>query len=292
MGISNFLKQPYPYYYQKKGIWLYSAIVFAFTFVFYYVFLPFEINTKEHKYSFVGISAIHALVPFILMPIQGYLYQYRLRKARPWKVSDEFIFYGIFLFLTGLAQYLIRDIIYENPHNRQLKYVLEELRNTFLIGGIFIAIAVSVNFNRLYHKHIQKAGVLAINDPTVFAGRHITIHTQVKSESFDLRIDQFLFARSDGNYLNIFLQSDKETTSTLKRLTLNDLKNQIEKVGNFMQTHRSYLVNLDKLEQVTGNAAGFTLTFQHCTETALVSRKLIRSFETQLKATKSRDSHP
>lgn len=279
-----FLRQPYPYYYGHPSLWKSSGIVFLFTFVFYYFFQPFEVNSGEHKFPFAWISLLHALIPPVILLIQGYIYWILLKVEDSWAVYKEFIFFGSFLLFVGLAQFLLRDLIYDNPENWSFKYLQEELLHTFLIGGIFVAIAIPINFNRLYIRNVQKAQTLSIDHPLSISRKLISIKTHVKSESFELDVNEFLFAKSDRNYLKILISTETGIKKELKRMAIKELQQQIEASANIMQTHRSYLINLDKIEEVRGNAQGYTLTFQHCNVYAAVSRNRIQAFELRLQS--------
>lgn len=285
MKVSRFLKQPYPYYYRNGDglLWKFSGLVFLFAFTFYYFFQPFDINRVEHKFSFFWISLVHAILPSAVLLIQAYVYWAIIKAERNWTIAKEFIFFGIFLLIVGTAQFLIRDLIYINPENWSLKYLREELTNTFLVGGIFLAIAIPVNFNRLYNKNVQRARAINANHRFSTPSKTIHVETQVKSENFELDISAFLFAKSDRNYLEIFVSTGVDVKKQLKRLTIKEFQNQIARDGNVLQTHRSYLVNLDKVDSVTGNAQGYKLTFKNCDEFAAVSRNRIQEFEICLK---------
>ena len=51
-----------------------------------------------------------------------------------WNLGKEILHISIILFLIGIADFLIRDVIYTNPNNWSLRYLWEEVRNTFLVG--------------------------------------------------------------------------------------------------------------------------------------------------------------
>jgi DNA-binding LytR/AlgR family response regulator len=67
-------------------------------------------------------------------------------------------------------------------------------------------------------------------------------------------------------------------------LTLSRFEKQIaDSTLNVMKTHRSYVVNLDAIEDVKGNAQGFLLKLYGAEELVPVSRNNINDFNVLMK---------
>jgi hypothetical protein len=286
MDTFNFLNEPYPYYYHLRSIGTIALVVFAFTFLFYFLLQPFDVNVDEHYYNFFWISIIHAIPSTIIILIQGLLTSKLIKRTDQWTVKQEFIFFSFFLLFVGIAQFLIRDLIYINAENWSMKYLLEEVRNTFLVGGVFIIISVPLNFYRMKAGNSKRASSLPNYSAIETPKKILSLSTKVKSEAFNLNLDDFLFARSEGNYLVFIIKKGTQTKKVLKRLSINDLMSQISVQDNIIQSHRSYVINIDSIDRITGNAAGFKIFFRYGEETALVSRNRIKLFEQRLKELK------
>jgi len=155
-SISSFLNQPYPFYFEGKSLRILIVFFFIMTFIFNYAFEPFNVEYAEHKMPFLWISAIHAITPSFVLSIIG-LIGNLFKLEREWKVKKETILNLIFFLLVGIIQFLIRDIIYANENNWSLHYLYEEVRNTFLVGTLFILILIPYNFARLNAKHKRSA---------------------------------------------------------------------------------------------------------------------------------------
>ncbi|MCF6288166.1 MAG: LytTR family transcriptional regulator DNA-binding domain-containing protein [Proteobacteria bacterium] len=59
------------------------------------------------------------------------------------------------------------------------------------------------------------------------------------------------------------------------------LKNQLSGLDFIIRTHRSYLINLNAVTNISGNAQGFKLQFNDPDIAAHVSRKMIDEFQTR-----------
>jgi hypothetical protein len=283
--VQEFLKQPYPYYFKGKNLWVLAAMIFAMSMGFNYFFEPFVVYRPEHKVSYFWISMIHSLNAFFCVLVVIGINNLRVNEDK-WTVGNEIALISGVLLMIGISQFLVRDLIYANPDNWSLRYFWEEIRNTFLVGLLFALILVPLNYLRLMKAHLKTAQSLNSQHHSYFPGRkdkNLPIVTQQKSDDFYLNPEDFLFAKSEGNYLEIFLENGEQPNKVLKRMTMKEFESQLESFPHFFKTHRSFLVNLQKVEQVKGNAQGYQLEIKSYTNPLPVSRGMISDFERKFK---------
>jgi len=280
--ISNFLKQPYPFYYRGKELFLIAGLIFVMSLFFNYFFQPFDVYIPEHKMNYFLISLIHSSSPFVILLMLSAV-NINPSIEENWCISKEIGFILLYLLLVGLAQFLIRDLIYDNPNNWSLRYLVEEIRNTILVGILFISILVPLNFNRLYAKNIMGASNLKTHHSSVKSdvNSSILIKTQLKGENLQLDVNNLLFAKAEGNYVELFVK-DEIKRKVLKRITIKELESVLKPYPNIFKTHRSYLVNLDHIKNVTGNAQGYKLQLDNIMQKIPVSRNRITKFNKSL----------
>ena len=124
------------------------------TFFFNYAFEPFNVSYTEHKMNYFFISIIHSVTPvFVLLMI--YMVRQWLQPEEKWNIAKEALLVTLFFLCIGVIQFLIRDLIYDNENNWSLQYLFEEIRNTFLVGSLFVVILIPINFNRCTPNIIQ-----------------------------------------------------------------------------------------------------------------------------------------
>ncbi len=278
--IREYLNEPYPFYYEnKKRLFSLLLVISVLSFIFSYFFEPFDVNETEHKISSVWILLIHAFTPF---PI-AYLYLTLVNRNKQddvsWTLGKEVFHLSIILLIIGVVGFLIRDLIYTNPDNWSFRYFWEEIRNTFLIGFLLLVVVLPLNLERLIYKYNLSSKKL----PSITEHRTnsllIPIQGPISDEGIQLKIEDFLFAKVEGNYTEIFTSSSNETNKTLIRITLKELEEQLEPVSHqIYKTHRSYLVNLNAIESISGNAQGYRLVFKNCSTIVPVSRSRIVEF--------------
>ena len=285
LSVQDFLKQPYPYYFKGKNLWIIATVIFGMSMGFNYFFEPFVVYRPEHKVSYFWISMIHSLNAFLCVLLIIGLNNLRVNEDK-WTVGNEMALIAGVLLMIGISQFLVRDLIYNNPDNWSMRYFLEEIRNTFLVGVLFAVILVPMNYLRLMKANLKTAKSLNSQQQPDFSIQReklMPIVTQQKSDDFDLNPDDFLFAKSEGNYLEIYFEKGDKANKVLKRMTLKELESQLQSFPHFFKTHRSFLVNLQKVAQVKGNAQGYQLEIKSYSDSLPVSRRMINDFERKFK---------
>ena len=278
----RFLNQPYPYYYHQRQLHKLGALVIALCFIINFFFEPFVVYVPEHKISFVWISLVHSVLPVLIAYGYFTLANFFFDGEETWVIGKEILNLAIVLLLIGISNFLIRDLIYDNPRNWSWQYLYEEIRNAFLVGSLLVAIIVPLNFNNMFRKYHQQADDLNRNyhavPPTGESDDLIFIKTQVKGDDFQLKVSGFLFARVAGNYVELIMRSEGVLTKQLKRISIKDLGQQLAGNCHIMKTHRAYLINTQTISDIKGNAQGYQLTLDHYPEKVPVSRSMIPRF--------------
>jgi hypothetical protein len=277
-----FFKQPYPFYYESKKLLQIISVLFLISLFFNYMLQPFDVNPQEQKMPFFWICFIHSSSPIVILLIIAGISKLFPKTTEDWKIKNECILVFFLLLFTGITQFLIRDLIYNNPINWSWRYFTEEVSNTF-IAGIFLApIIISINLNQQQLKNRQKADHISLTLTDAKKPQNntaVTIETEVKSEKFVFESDSFIYAKAEGNYAEIFLKKEEKVQKLIKRIPIKNLEMQLSTFPFIIKTHRSVLLNLNYIEEVTGNAQGYKVQLKDCPDTVPVSRSFIQSFD-------------
>lgn len=283
--LMKFLEQPYPFYYRGRNLGIVIAILFGMAFIFNYFFRPFNVYAPEHKMDYFWISLIHSLTPIIILLGWLFVIKSKSNVEEKWNIGNEMLFIGIFLFLIGVGQFLLRDVIYDNPDNWSIRYFIEEIRNTFMVGMLFVLILVPMNYNWLNALNVKRANLFEpekISKHSNVADLKIQIKTQIKSDNFLMDIGQFLYAHSERNYVEIYINNENEIQKLVKRITITSLESQLNQYPFIIKSHRSYIINLRQIEKIMGNAQGYRISLKGVVATVPVSRTMISKFEKKL----------
>jgi hypothetical protein len=252
------------------------AVISGLALIFSYAFEPFEVNTTEHKMPYFAILLLHAVLPIPIVFFYFLLVSWRIKDDATWTIGKEMLHLSIALILIGIGSFLVRDLIYDNPNNWSFRYFYEEIRNSFLVGVLLLAIALPLNLQRLIQKHSKSLQKLSfVKSKTEVSTPKTLISLE---DDLQFNVEDFVFAKVESNYTEIFLHQNDTVTKKLLRITLKELENQLKAFPNIYKTHRSYLVNLDKITDCKGNAQGYQLTLEKYTEKVPVSRSKLKEF--------------
>ena len=278
----NFLKQPYPFYYEGKKLLQIISVMFLISFFFNYMLQPFDVNPQEQKIPYFSICIIHSFSPLFILLCIALICKLFSKTTEDWKIKNECIIVFFLVLFTGITQFLIRDVLYDNPLNWTWKYFTEEVSNTFIAGVFLGPIIISINLNRQQLKNSQKADRISsaiIKGKKIINNTSVTIETEIKSEKFVFDSHSFMYAKAEGNYAEIFLKKEEKVQKLIKRIPIKNLETQLNAFPFIIKTHRSVLLNLNFIEKVTGNAQGYKVQLKDCPDTIPVSRNFIQSFD-------------
>ncbi|MCV9928824.1 LytTR family transcriptional regulator [Flavobacterium sp. LS1R49] len=273
----------YPKRYQSQNLIKSSVVVFLIILIFLLLFKPFGVYDPELRMHYFFICFLHAFIPaLVLLLYFGVLYYFRKAKNRiKWTLLKEYINIGILFIVIGTSSFLIRDLLYNNPNNWSWNYFFEEIRNCFVAGIFFYFV---LRLSSFYFESKKGSSFVLQFIPLVAEPKktslnpNIFISTQVKQDDFSLDIDQLLFVKADGNYIELTKYSGDQITTEVKRISLTQFESQIADYPHFFRCHRTYLVNIFKIQNVTGNSQGYLLSFNETDLKIPVSRKQIDSF--------------
>lgn len=259
-----------------------AAYLFLAVFLFLFLFRPFTVEETELKYPFFLICFLHALSPALIViaffTIVRYLGRKKVKGNKRSVVQGIQTFFILFS-IIGLASFLLRDLIYTNPDNWSLRYFWEELRNSYLAGSLFVSYFIFANFY-FHTKRTQSQKNIEIPEVSLLlTPMELFIETQVRIDDFTFNPTDFLFAQAEGNYVEFTMLCDQGTKKMLKRMTLKQLESQLKSYSSLMKCHRAYLVNVQKIDQVSGNSQGYFVSFQETEDKVPVSRAHLPLFD-------------
>lgn len=101
----------------------------------------------------------------------------------------------------------------------------------------------------------------------------------LEKEMFMRFPQHILMMKSSSNYIDIFYMKDGVICRSVVRKTLKNVSEALRDYPFLFRCHRSYLINIDKIEKVTGNTRGYEITIAGLSDTIPVSRARIALFD-------------
>ncbi len=313
----NIFKQSFPFSSSWKSQ-LKTALGFGvFVLIFLLVFKPFGLVAIPMNWLWVvGISygGITFACIFLTLLVLPFLFPAFFSEDK-WTTGKQIMHTIAIIILVGFVNYLVSPFLVDTNYS---------LRDMLWFQGITLAIAllpVSIytlwKQNSLLKKFEQQAVALEKKLKEKLEADKIqepgTVHSEKKTEfpAIELTGDyhgekiivepqDLYFIAAANNYIKVYFTKNARLpgkngneTGQLKpsysiiRMTMKKAEEALEAWPGFFRCHRAYIINLDKVEHVEGNAQGYKVRLVNTEESIPVSRNLNNEFSDKLLAIRS-----
>ena len=92
-----------------------------------------------------------------------------------------------------------------------------------------------------------------------------------------MQLSEFVYAQSEGNYVKIYHLDDGVLANKLVRLSLKQLEIQLEILSQIKRCHRSYIINMQHITSIDGNARSLTIKLDKVATSIPVSRSFSKA---------------
>ncbi|WP_321519872.1 LytTR family transcriptional regulator DNA-binding domain-containing protein [uncultured Bacteroides sp.] len=270
--IIKYLKQPYP-----NNIGKLKSIVISSLLVFFLlaVFQPFGLsNIKEHKLfillgymivTFLSLSALSFVFPLLWKDYY---------KESNWTVGKELLSFFLIVFTIALGNSFYSFLFFSTKMD--LVTIGFFLMVTLLISIFPITLFTILRQNRLLSKNLREVTemnnkLVVPHTSTSSKGEMVTIEGNGR-ETLDVEVDSFLFAESNGNYINVFFSTEGKAKKKVMRCTMKQMEEAFAPYPSVIKCHRAFMVNTDTIEKVKGNSQGYRLLLAGVEDEIPVSR--------------------
>jgi len=281
----NYLNRPFPVLEtsrEKLGI---SAYFGFFIFIFLLIFQPFGISDTPDTVlwvtlgygviTFLVVAAIvfgaGVIMPGFFNPDEWAVKHHLLLSvanlvvisAANWAYAKYFAIDGehhysllSFLFITlvvGIFPVLFSIYYYENKFARENSLLADETTNI-------------INSNKLNDENKQ-----------------YNFTSSTKNEKISIPIADLICIKAEGNYCNFFFIEKDKFSRKLLRISLKSTEDELQKEPKIIKCHRSWLINLDKVQSVKGTARSLTVSMNMMPFNIPVSRNFANSVTNALR---------
>ncbi|CAM1359283.1 conserved membrane hypothetical protein [Tenacibaculum litoreum] len=280
---SKFFKNlsiPYPYlFHTKRNLIIASALSIVIFLINYY----FTQNTITDKpYACLTASVVTFLsILFFTEFVPKVFFTAEIKEN--WNTVREFFFTIGILISIAIFQ---NSFLYPFKSGVKSNFFLS-LINTFsyviLIGTIPILIIIWINYViilkenlrsvKAYNKELEKE--LKQKDKEVV----LSIKTNNVNETLILDLTTFLFAKSEGNYVDVYTKNLNSVDIKPYRISIQKLLNSLSDYSFVLSTHRSYIINIKNIRRTSGNARNYKISFPDVSHEVPVSRSKFKLFK-------------
>jgi hypothetical protein len=277
--LSEILKQPLPLNLNIVNNIIGSITFGAFVFFFLVIFKPFGLQVLSGK-ALITVTSGYGLVTTGYLTIHSFI-MVTILHEKNWTVGKEILNTLIIIAMIGLCNYLYHSI-YSSQTFILIKLIEFQL-DTLVVSFLPISLITLLRKNILLKRHIKEAEEINRKANWKFSDNRndkvVVISAQNPRNDFSCNCSDILFFHALDNYVVIHFIKDSNHIKEIIRTTLKKAKDDLNEYPNFFHCHKSYIVNLDKVIKVSGNAQGLKLHFDHVNEIIPVSRQLHQEFK-------------
>lgn len=279
------ISKPHPFIFNYKSVLVPSLATFALIFFF----KPRKATNPEiwsnlflsFTSSFITAFAITVIV-FSLKPFI---------KTEKWSITKELLLICSVVAFISILHYVF-FISIATPINGYLDYFFQVVLKTLLIS--VFPIVVLVLFEQYNHTKAQLLKVKHLNNQinkkstekdTNKSPVQVFLYAENQKLVFKAKENQVGYLKSEGNYVEVFYYDiNQQLKKVLIRNKLKKLEEQLSGTSIFFSCHRSYLINLDHVSEIKGNARNMEVFLSDFNVWIPISRNKTNQLQSRLEA--------
>jgi len=259
------LKAPFPFYLdddRKNFVLIIGLSLFVVLFLRIYRPHADHIDlTSSQRFLFGGVTMVILTFNIIILPriIPSFFDQ--------WTVGKYIFITFLHMLFIGIASTLI-DIYFLRPDRTVWENIFGANRQVIMTGAFPITFLFLFLKNSMLKQNLKDA-LLANQElekiknlkketqVKTMVNHSLTIHSDT-SETLSLHLPDLLFVEADDNYSTVYWKNGDGIQKKLLRINLKNIESQIN--NSFaLRCHRSYIVNVNAISNITGNTNGYKL---------------------------------
>lgn len=284
--ITAILKQPHPGYLSLSGYFKTVAAISVVVFLILCFLQPFDIGYRNIKGNTFLTALIYASGAAIVMSINSLWLLLLPSWFKNWTLGKDLVVLFYQLMSIGVGVWLINSYAVVSTRQGYTRAIFL----AFAIGILPYVIVTIFKHSRYLHESLKQAELMNLQLKAVQSGHppalakpeDNSLFLIVTKPGIRIPVHDFLYAESKGNNLHVFWL-DKEVLKTeIFRCTIHEFTQSNTIHISFFRCHRSYIVNIDKVQQIQGNSAGYQLILHAGLRPVTVARSYVQAFKKHL----------
>ncbi|MFM2363780.1 MAG: hypothetical protein RLZZ316_2682 [Bacteroidota bacterium] len=243
---------------------------------FYFATLPLHL-----QWSYATAYGLCTIIVSILNTVLLPYFFPKLFKELGWTVGKEMLFFIWLLFCVAVGNVLTSYWL--DGSRITWNGLLSACVNTVAVGVVPVFLSIIIKQQLLVRKFKNEAlraddGLFKeqVNAPIVLKDMEgtIVISSDAKGELLEVAPVNLLYINAADNYAKLVFLENGVVTNKLLRTTLKTIETQLASYPQFYRCHRTYIINLEKVIHISGNAQGYKLHLNESADIIPVSRNL------------------
>lgn len=271
------LNSPYPLNESFKDRTVKCAVFGLFVFAFLFVFRPFEMGGLNNYLLIVSLG--YGIVCFgmmFLLNVVLFNYMPDYFSEIKWTIKRELFWSVINLLCIGSANFIYSYFLDITILN--IGSFLMFMTYTLAVGIFPITIAVILNYSRWNRKFQAESEALnpilesAADTTAAIEEPKVMFFAENGSPELEIMSANFLYAKADDNYVELYYLNTENIKRKVIRNSLKAIHSFLPTSNNFYRCHKSYVINLDHVNHISGNAQGYKFHLKYGEDLIPVSR--------------------
>lgn len=205
-----------------------------------------------------------------------------------WTVKKGIFNSVLLLLLSGLCAF-IYDYFILGMHspkeywNREFfTILLIDLFAAITIGSIPLIITLFITQNKNLKKNLNQAVLLnKLLSDKIKSEKNldstISFYGDTK-DSITIKPEDLIYIEASGNYVDICYKEETVIKHKLLRSTIKQMEEILKPNNIFLRCHRAYIININQIVNINGNAQGYRLDIKDISVKIPVSRTYLKKF--------------
>ncbi|MEL7833426.1 LytTR family DNA-binding domain-containing protein [Fodinibius sp. Rm-B-1B1-1] len=258
-------------------------LVSLFVFLFLFIFEPFGLHTFTTSNRLIiclGYGSCTAMAMSLnFLAFNWITNRYPLEET--WTVGTHILWNCWILLTIAFINLLYSNLTDISNFTAQNLFI--SLGQVFLIGLFPIGGIILLDYTHLYRKNMHRAKELRkkLKQETSHSSEFIILRSSNSDDRLQLNPNELLYLTSADNYVKIIYRVNSTIKQKLLRGTLKYFENHIDH-PKIIRCHRSYIINLMQITDISGDARGYSLSLRSTDTTIPVSKTYVDHFNQQL----------
>ena len=282
--IASYFNKPFPIVKLPSQKLIISFLFGLFVFLFLLIFQPFDIdkvigNLIMYSLGFGTITLTVMVICFFVGPI---LFK-SFFDSDEWNIGKNLVFIIAILAFISILNWMFHNYI--NINNTVQHSLFRFVLITVAIGITPIAFLMFFIENKLNETNTTIAKSVSAqiqNLPHQIESSQIIIKGENKNEELILLLNELICVKSEGNYVLVYYKFHDTIKKAIMRNSISSIEKQLGHFETIYRCHRSYIVNLENVIEVIGNARNFNLLVNGLEFNIPVSRSFPKSVLTSI----------
>lgn len=289
-SIKKWLNKPFPFYesYRQKILIPLLPTLFVMTGI---LILSWTNNYNILWKQINSVLTYGSIVLFITLTLSLVLPAIfpKIFDAEKWNVLKTLAFILLTIITIGLVITLIAYNL-NNPKDLNFLSFFVAILIRSITLSFFPIIIIVFYFEGVLHKKNNLMAVKIIDEinkekySKKQADRITLTFARNTKDEIQIAENDLIYIKAEGNYCKFFYETNSAVLQKLIRINMREVESCLKKSNNFLRCHKSYIVNLPKISNVTGNARGYLFHIEHSENKIPGSRNLSKSVINDIKS--------